>query len=191
MSKARVLLPIVFWAVLVGGASSASQSNQTREQTAATSHEKSANSSQAGSNDTQGRGEKDQPTEYSPADENQKSFAAVKANTGKHRPAVSHAKPPQNRQLRSAKTPAAKDLQTEALQNVPGSHRTSLSLSSSGPGKTIRHSSLAVHPSTVALNGQQFKNSRDPGARMATSGGSANSTRGTAVINGSDIKRKP
>ena len=191
MSKARVLLPMIFWAVLVGGASFASQSNQTREQTAATSHEKSANGSRAGSNDTQGRGEKDQTTEYLPADENQKSFAAVTASTGKHRPAVSHAKPLQNRQLRSAKTAGAKHLQTEALQNVPGSHQTSPSVSSGGPGKTIRHSSLAVHPSTVALNGRQFTNARDPGARMATSGGPANSTRGTAVINGSDMKRKP
>ena len=40
------------------------------------------------------------------SDENEKSFAAAKAGTRKHRPAVSHAKPPQNRQLRSAKTPA-------------------------------------------------------------------------------------
>ena len=191
MSKARILLPMIFWAVLVGGASFASQSNQTREQTAATSHEKSANSSRAGSNDTQSRREKDQTTEYLPSDENQKSFGAIKAGTRKHLPAVSHAKPPQNRQLRSAKTPAAKDLQTEALQNVPGSHQTSPSLSSSGPGKTIRHSSRAVHPSTVALNGQQFKNARDPGARMATSGGPANSTRGTTAINGTDVKRKP
>jgi hypothetical protein len=191
MSKAKVLLPMIFWAVLVGGASFGSQSGQAREQTSSQSGQKSANSSQAGNNDTHSLGEKDQTTEYLPSDENQKSFAAIKAGTRKHLPAVSHAKPPQNRQLRSAKTLAAKDLQTEALQNVPGSHQTSPSLSSSGPGKTIRHSSLAVHPSTVALNGQQFKKARDPGARMATSGGSANSTRGTAVINGSDIRRKP
>ncbi len=191
MSKARVLLPMIFWAVLVGGASFGSQSGQAQEQTSSQSSEKSANSSRAGSSGTQARGEKDQTTEYLPADENQKSFSAVKAGTRKHRPAVSHAKPPQNRKLRSAKTPAAKNLQTEALQNVPGSHQTSPSLSPNGPGKTIRHSSLAVHPSTAALNGQQFKNSRDPGARMATRGGPANSTRGTAAINGTDVKRKP
>jgi hypothetical protein len=190
MNKAKVLLPMIFWAVLAG-ASFGSQPGQTQEQTSSQSGEKLANSSRTGRNDTQARGEKDQTTEYLPSDKDQKSFAAVKAGTRKHRPAVSHAKPPQNRQLRSAKTPAVKGIQTEALQNVPGCHQTNQSLSSNGPGKTIRHSSLAAHPSTVALNGQQFKNSRDPGARMATSGGPANSTRGTAVINGSDIKRKP
>ena len=93
MSKARVLLPMIFWAVLVGGASFGSQSGQAQEQTSSQSGEKSANSSRAGSNGTQARGEKDQTTEYLPSDENQKSFAAVKAGTRKHRPAVSHAKP--------------------------------------------------------------------------------------------------
>jgi hypothetical protein len=191
MSKAKVLFPMIFWAVLVGGASFGSRSGQAQEHTSSQSGEKSAKSSPTGNNDTHPLGEKDQTTEYLPSDENQKSFATIKAGTRKHLPAVSPAKPPQNRQLRSAKTPAAKDLQTEALQNVPGSDQTGWSLSSGGPGKTIRPSRLAVHPSTVALNGQQFKNARDPGARMASSGGSANSARGTAVINGSDIKPKP
>jgi hypothetical protein len=189
MSKARVLLPLIFWAVLVHGASFEIQSGQAQQQTTSQSAEKGANSSRAGSNGTQARGEKDLMGEY--PDRNGKSFAIAKIGTRKHHPVVSRAKPPQNRQLRSAKTPAAKDLQTEALQNVPGSHQTNPSLSSKGPGKTIGHFSLAVHPSTVALNGQQFKNSRDPGAHMATSGGPANSTRGTAVINGNDMKRKP
>jgi hypothetical protein len=191
MSKAKVLLPLIFWAVLVGGASFGRQSNPARKQTAAISNEKSANGSRAGNNDTQAHGEKDQTTEYSSSDENRKNFGAVKAGSRKHRPAVSNAKLPQNWQLHSAKTPAGKHLQTEALQNAPGSHQTGPSLSFNGPGKTIRHSSLTVHPSTAALNGQQFKNARDAGARMVISGGSANSARGTAVINGSDIKRKP
>lgn len=191
MSKARVLLPMIFWAVLVGGASFGNQSGQAQEPTPSQSAEKSANSGRAGSNDTQARGEKHQTTEYSSSDENQKNFASVKAGTRKPRPAVSHAKPPQNRQRRSGKTPAANNLQTEALRNVPGSHQTSPSLPSNVSSKTIRHSSLAAHPSTIALDGLQFKNSRDPGARMAVSGGAANSTRGTAVINGSDMKRKP
>lgn len=189
MRKAPILWPMIFWAVLVYGASLGSPSGQAQERTSSQSGEKSANSSRAGSNDTLARDEKDGTGNDS--DENQQSFAAVKAGTRENRPAVSHAKPPQNRQVRSAKTAAAKHLQTEELKNVPGSHQISASLSSNVPGKTIRHSSLPVPPSTVALNGQQFKNSRDRGARMATSGGSTNSTRGTAVINGSDIKRKP
>ena len=191
MSKAKVLLPMIFWAVLVSGSSFENQSGQAQQQTPSRSGERAASSSRAGSNGTQAGGEKGQTIEYLPSDENQKSFAAVKAGTRKHGPAISHAKPPQHRQLRSATTTAAKHLQTEALQNTPGSHQTSRSLSSNVPGKTIRQSSLPVPPSTAALNGQQFKNSRGQGAHMATSGGSANLMRGTGVINGSDIKRKP
>lgn len=182
MSKARVLLPMIFCAALVGGASLGSQSGEAQERASSPSGEQSANSGKV-------PGQKDQTGEY-PA-ENEKGFAASKKGTRKPLPAVSHAKLPQNRQRRSAKTPTAKDLQTKALQNIRGSHQASPSVSSNGPGKTIRHSSLPVRPSTVALNGQQFKNSRDLGAHMASSGGPANSTRGTAVINGSDMKRKP
>ena len=186
----RTLLPMVFWAVLVGAASFGSRSIQAQEPTPSQSNEKSAsNSSPDGSKDNQVRGQENQMGEY--PDRNGKGFATAKIGTRNRHPAANHVKPAPSRQLRSAKTPTAKDLQTAALQNVPGSYQTSPSLSSNGQGKTIRHSSLVAHPSTVALNGQQFKNSRDPGAHMATSGGPANSTRGTAVINGSDMKRKP
>lgn len=188
MSKARVLLAMISWAVLVHGASFGSQSGQAREQTAATSDENSANSSR-GRNGTQARGEKDQTGNYS--DESQQNFAAARKGTPKRRPAASHTKPAPSHQLRSGKTPAANNLRTVISQNDLDSHQTSLTMLSGIPNKPRKHSSMTVPPSTVALNGQQFKNSRDPGARMASSGGSANSTRGTAVINGRDIKRKP
>ena len=190
MSKAPVLLPLIFWAVLAGGVSLGSRSVQAQEPTLSQCNEKSANSSSPdGSKDTQVRGQENQMGKY--PDRNGKGFATAKIGTRNRRPAASHVKPTPSRQLRSAKTPAAKDLRTAAPQNVPGSHQTGLTLSSNAPGKTIRHSSLPVPPSTVALNGQQFKNFRDPGAHIATSGGPANSRRGTAVINGSDMKRKP
>jgi len=49
-----------------------------------------------------------------------------------------------------------------------------------------------THPSPAAfLSGQQFKNSRDPGARMAASGGGATAARGTASIDGTGMKPKP
>jgi hypothetical protein len=190
MKKTRVLLQMILLAVVAEGTSLEAQSVQAPEQTAATSDEKS-NSSRAGSNNAQAGGEKDLTNEYSPSHDGQKSFAGVRTGTQKRRPAVGNAKPPQNRQLSSAKMPAAKNLQREAPQNVPDSHAISSTVYSNVPGKTVRHSSPSVPPSTVALNGQQFKNSRDPGARTATSGGAANSTRGTAAINGSDIKRRP
>jgi hypothetical protein len=43
----------------------------------------------------------------------------------------------------------------------------------------------------IAVNAQQTKSSRDPGAHMAVSGGPANSTHGTAAISGTNMKRKP
>jgi hypothetical protein len=189
MKKARFLFVMILLAVLVDGASLGAQSSQVREQTAATSDDKSANSAPAGNNDTQARGEKNQTAEYSSSNNNRKSFAAAKA--GIHRPAISQAKSSQGRQLRSPKTPAAKDLPTELPQNVRDPHLPGPTLSSNVPDKTVRHSSPRPPSSTVALNGQQFKNSRDPRARMVSSGGPANSMRGTAVINGSDMKRKP
>jgi hypothetical protein len=190
MSKTRILLPMIFWAVLVAGASFGSQSAQAQERTSSQSGEKSAkDSSPDGSKTTQARGQKDQMGEY--LVENGKGFAASKRGTPKRRPAASHAKLAPSRQLSSGKTRAANNLQTETPRNALDSHQTGSTMPSQVPNKPLKHSSMTVSPQTVALNGQQFKNSRDPGARMAISGGSANSTRGTAVINGSDIKRKP
>jgi hypothetical protein len=190
MRKARILLPMIFWSVLVQGASFGSQSGQAQEQTSSQSGEKSAkDSSPDGSKDTQARGQKDQMGEY--LDENEKGFAAAKEGTPKRRPAASHAKPAPSRQPSSGKTPTANNLRTETPRNALDSHQTGSTMPSPVPNKPLKHPSMTVPPPTMALNGQQFKNSRDPGAHMATSGGSANSARGTAVINGSDIKRKP
>jgi hypothetical protein len=182
MKKSLVLLAMILWAfiscaVLVYGASFRNQSDQVQQPTTSQSDKESANSSLDIGKDTQARG----PTRGTP----------------EHRRYASHAKPAPIRQPRSGRIPAARDLQTEALQNVPDSHETRPTLFSGVPGssnvlgKTVRHSGMPLPPSTVALNGQQFKNSRDPGARMASTGGSANSARGTGAINGSDIKRKP
>ena len=179
--QTRVLLTMIFWAALVRGVSSGSPSGHAQEPTSAQSSEKSASTEPAsGRNDTPARGQKDQT----------KRPGVPTAKTRDNRAAVTHAQPAPRRQRHSAKT-TANNLRTETLQNVPDSHHASPTLSSNNPGKTVRHSSPPMSSSTAALNGQQFKNSRDPGARMASNGGLANSTRGTAVINGSEIKPKP
>jgi len=46
-------------------------------------------------------------------------------------------------------------------------------------------------PVAAALDGQQFRNAHNPGASLAIRRGPASSSGGTAVINGSDMKRKP
>jgi len=190
MRNGQILLPMTFWAVLVQGASFASHSDPAQEQTASQSGEKSIdNGAPDGSKDTQARGQKDQMGEY--PGKNEKGLAAAKQGTRNRRPSASQAKPASSRQQRSGKTSAADSLRTEMPRHTLDSHQTGSALPSETPNKPLKHPGTPVLPPTVALNGQQFKNSRDPGARMATSGGSANSTRGTAVINGSDIKRKP
>jgi hypothetical protein len=42
-----------------------------------------------------------------------------------------------------------------------------------------------------SVNGLQFRNSRNPGSHLAGGGGPATIARGTAVINGTDVKRRP
>jgi hypothetical protein len=189
MKTARFLFLMIIGPASLQGTSFAVQSIQAPEQTLSESHEKPVNDrSPDVGKDRQTGGEKDQTGKY--LDENQKSFAAVKGGAPKRRPVEGHAKPAPSHQRRSGKTPAANDPRSETVRNVLDSHQTSSTRSSDVPDKTLKHSSVPVPPPTVALNGQQFKNSRDPGARMATSGGPANSMRGT-VINGTDIKHKP
>ena len=182
MKKTRFLFGMIFWALLVHGPSFASQSAKEPEQTSSQSAEKSAaDSSPERSKDPQARGE----------NENEQGFPASRQGTRKRRPSASHANPVPSRQLRSGKTPTANNLRTETPRNSLDSHQVSSTMRSEVPNKPPRHAGIPVPPPAAALNGQQFRNSRNLGARMATSGGSANSTRGTAVINGSDIKRKP
>jgi hypothetical protein len=182
MKKTRFLFATIFWALLVHGASFGSQSGKAPQQTPSPSGGKSANNgSPDGSKDTQTRGE----------NENEKGFPGSRQSTPKHRPFASHANQGPSRQLHSSKMPTANNLRTKTPRNAPDSHQTSSTAPSEVPNKPPRHAGIPVPPPTAALNAQQFKNSRDPGARMATSGGSANSPRGTAVINGSAMKRKP
>jgi hypothetical protein len=187
MKEAPVFLLVTFWAVLLLGASFGSQSGQAQAQASSGSDGKSAaNSAPDGRNDTLG-GQKDETSKYS--DESRQSFGAVKKGATKSRP-IASAKPVPSRRLRSGNT-SANNPRTEKPGNTLDSHQSNSAVPSHVATKPLTHSSVPVFPPTVALNGQQFKNARNPGARMASSGGSANSTRGTAVINGSDMKRKP
>jgi cytoskeletal protein RodZ len=190
MKKSWVLLRMILFAVFALSTSVLAQSAPAKEQTSSQSDKKSAaNSLPDVSNDTPARAQKDQTSKYSV--ENQQSFAAVKQGTPKRRPAVSHAKPDPSRQQGSGKTPAADNLRMETPRNALDSHPPNTTIPSQVSRQPLIHPNRPVLPPTVALNGQQFKDFRNPGARMAISGGSANSTRGTAVINGTDMKHKP
>lgn len=181
MSTARFVFGMIIGTVLPLGTSFAGQP-QAPQQTL------SQDRSPDGIKDSQTGGEKDQTGEYS--NDNQKTLVDVKRGALKHRPVAVRAKPAPNHPPRSGKTLAVNDPRSEAGRNVLDSHPTSSTRSSDLPDKTFKHPSAPVPPPTVAINGQQFRNSRLSGARMTTSGGPANSTRGT-VINGTGIKPKP
>jgi len=186
MKKARFLFGMILWAMLTHGTGWARQ----QEQPALRGEEKSLyHSSPDGSQDTETHGPKEQTDKYS--DENQERLAAHKEGTRQRRPASGYAKPAPSRQLRSAKTPAANDLRTEMPRDVVDAHQTNSTGSFAVPNKPLRHPSTSVPPPTVGLNGRQFKNSRDLGGRMASSGGPATSTKSTAGLNGTNLRPKP
>jgi hypothetical protein len=189
MKKGQVLLRVILSATFVPGIGLGAQSGYVRDQIDATHDEKPVDkSSPEISRGAPALTQKEQTDKSS--NKTQKRFVASEKENLKRQP-VASSKPALNHQFHSAKTFAAKDLQAQVLQNIPDSHPISRISSSDIPGKAVRNSSNPILSSTVALNGQQFKNPRNPGGRMASSGGSANLTRGTAVINGSGMKRKP
>jgi hypothetical protein len=106
----------------------------------------------------------------------------------KQRP--SEGRPPASDPLRFGKTQANHNSRMDAHGNGLGSLRSSTP-SAGGPDSLVNHSHRSVRPPAAAAgNGQPFRHAHSTGASLAISGGPANSTRGTAVINGTDM-RKP
>jgi hypothetical protein len=204
MKKIRILLPMILCAMLMRAASFASESVQTSEQTSAQKQEKSANASPLNRNENnQVSGEKELANGHSVP--NYETSAGESKSSIKHHSATAQVKPAPSHQVRSGKAPTNENLRTSAPADTMDFHPASPSLLPGIPNKAGIHRNTQVASSTTlsaaALNGQQFKNSRDPGARLASSGGPAigqssiggpaTSRRGTAGINGSEMKRKP
>jgi hypothetical protein len=188
MNTARFLFLMTVGAVLLQGTSLASQSNSVPQQTPSQSREAS---SSEGQKDGQVRGEKNQ-TGAGDSDVGQNSPERRTRHVTQRRPNQSHARPaPLSHQVRSGKTPVTSSLRPETLENGMGFHQMGSTTSNGIPNKTINHHGAPVASPTGAINGQQFKSPRDPGARLASSGGPLTATRGTAAINGTNMKRKP
>ena len=78
-----------------------------------------------------------------------------------------------------------------ASENVMNVGRSNSSKSAIGASKVPNNHNLPARTTGVAtLSGQQFRNSRNRGAALATVGGPPSSTRNTATISGSSINRK-
>jgi len=185
MRTLRFLFAMIVAAILLQGTSLASQSNSAAQQTPSQKTEQSTSNQQTNG---EARGEKEQ-TPSAQADEGTRPPAGA-SRTAKHRSRAGSSKPISTHPAAPAKTSTAKNHGSE----VPGSvakQQTGLKAVAAVSRKAASRRSVPVPPATVAVNGQQIKNSRDPGARLAVSGGAINSKGDTAVINGSDIKRKP
>jgi hypothetical protein len=191
MKNAGFLLAMIFWVILMHGASFGSQSDPGSGQASSQNRQGATAETEAKGNEN-GQVAREKDAAGSSLDRNQTSPIVRAGSLVKPR---TPARPPKSvspHQIRSAKTAANGNL---SAANKPAD---TLESRQSGSGtstgilhKTATPHSVAVRLTADSVNGQQFKNSRNPGARMATSGGSPNSTHGTAVINGSDIKRKP
>jgi len=119
-------------------------------------------------------------------DERAKGPAGV-SKSAEHRPRASYSKPVSRHQHPAA----AGNARPATLENGMAFHHVGSTTSSAVPNKTVNHRSIPAPSAAVSVNGQQFRSARDPGARLAVSGGPLTATRGTAAINGSNMKRKP
>jgi len=187
MKTERLLFLMVSCACLLQSASFARQSNPAEHQTLSQNGEKTAGDHQKGA---AVRGEKDR-TRSGEAGDSQERSTGLRRTATKHPPSATHSKPAPSHQLRPGKTRTTNGPRTDAPGIIRGLQQTRPKASTTVPNKVVNHRSVPVPPPTVAVNGQQFRNSRDLGAHLAVSGGPLTATRGTATINGTNMKRKP
>jgi hypothetical protein len=181
MKRLRFLFVL---AVLLLRTSRAQEADHASQQVHPQSGEKSADQRKE-----EVRNDKDK-ARPNPDDEAQAQLAAVTCSTTKPHPSASHSKPVSTSRARPVKKPRANSPRIAD----PGSCASLEPMGSKADTKisnnVVSRHSPSIPSSAVSVNGQQFRNFRDFGAHLAASGGPA-ITRGTAAINGTDVKRKP
>ncbi len=187
MKTVRLFFVMMIAAVLLPDTSLAVQASPKPEQATSQRAEKSEDQ-QKDKDDV--RNAKDQ-THSNEVDENREQSADVTRMTIKHRPSTIHPRTTPNRKLHLAKTSTAGSLRTGAPQSFSTSQQAVPKGVTNAPNKPISNHSASVPSPAVSVNGQQIRNLRGPGARVASSGGPLTAARGTAVINGTNMKRKP
>jgi len=188
MRTAHFLLSMMIAVALLQGTSLTSQANSVPQQTA--SQSRGTSDSSEGQKDGQARSEKSQTGEADPGVRQNKPERGT-SHVTQRRLNQSHAKQAPSHQVRPGRTPVASSLRPETLENGVGAHQTGSSTSSGSRSRAINYRSAPVPPRVVGVNGQQFRSSRDPGARLASSGGPVTTTKGTAALNGTNMKRRP
>jgi hypothetical protein len=178
---------MMFCVAAVHGISLAAQSNTSAEQASRSDEKSVGNSSLGEQKSSQSRGEQNEASanQY----QTQKKAKSVTKNASKNLSTGFRTK-------RAPSHPGSSmDQVTNNLRSTlpanSADFRQPDSKAANVPARTANPHGTNVSASLVAVNGQQFKNSRDPGARLAVSGGSLTAARGTAGINGTTMKRKP
>ena len=184
MKNARFLFSMMIAAVLLQGTSLARQSGATPQRAISQVSEKSVDQPK-----DEVRNDKDEVRPKA-VDQNQEQPADLTITTDKHHPNTSHRKLVPTRQPRPARKPTTNAPRMDASGVVATLEQTGSKALTARPNTAVGQRSSAPS-SAVSVNGQQFKNSRDPGARLAISGGPLTAARGTAAISGTSMKRKP
>jgi hypothetical protein len=195
MKTSRFLFAMLFMAASIPGAGLEYSFAQAAQQASSLQSEKNvSNAVTGGQKDTQSSSDKNQ-NDRNPDEKPTNSKGPSKTKL-KHSSDANAAKPVvTRRQTQPANAPAVENLQPAAPASAPHFSQTGGSAiapgkSAAAPNKMQPYRSTAP-ASAFSVNGEHFRNSRNPGARLATTGGPANSTHSTAAINGSEMKRKP
>lgn len=202
MKTACFVLVIAGWAALMCGIAYAIPSNQVSGQAISESREKTIERPRGGEHDAQVRGQKDQTggelsngnaDDFHASDKNDQNGDVGNTRAlSRRRLDVGHAKQAPSRQARSVKTQGNTNLRKETPATAVDSRQSGSRKSAGIPDRIVNSRNLPVRPRAIAvLDGPQFKNPRNRGSSLAIRGGPANSTRNTAVINGTGMKRKP
>jgi hypothetical protein len=187
MMTVRLFFVMMIAGVLLPGTSLARQADHSSQQAASRSSEKSNRDHQR---NVEGR-DKNGQTHSGEIDQISRRLASSTKTTTKHRSNTIHSQPAASHPRRPNKTPAMSGARIDTAVIGAGPPQTSLKTAVPVPGPAVSHRSLSAPSSAVSVNGQQFKNSRDPGGHLAISGGPITSARGTAAINGTNMKHKP
>jgi len=187
MKTVHFFFVMVIAAVLAPGTSLARQADRPSQQAASQSVEKSDSNYQR---DVEVR-EADGQTRSGVAGQFSQYSAPLTKTTTKRRSTTIHSQPAVSHPRRLNRTPVTNGPPIDTPRAVIGPWETSRKSAVPVPSQAVSHRSLSAPSSAVSVNGQQFKNSRDPGAHLAVSGGLLTSSRGTAAINGTNMKHKP
>jgi hypothetical protein len=186
MKMTRFIFGLMVGSGLLQGSSFARESGRALQQATVQSPDKPANDSSDEQNSVPARGEK----EAGKADVDRKVTSPIhaKKQTAKYqiksesKPASVHSSHPASS---IANVPASTNSIASRTAGLPASHAT---LSQTVSNRKVLTPSASP---TAAVSGQQFRNPHDPGARLAATGGPLTASRGTAAINGTNMKRKP